>query len=109
MKLKDLLIKKEYGFSESFAQQMTSGDEDDRVQLFDIDLFDYVNQQCFEKCGIEPRKDIMQGATCDDCDCDCPIAYINLAIIKLGILEDAINKVEIEGENIETKVVADDE
>jgi hypothetical protein len=102
--LKDLLIKDEYGFTESFSQEMTSG-KNGRLQLFDsMDLFAWVNQQCFEKCGIEPTGDIMQGATCDDCSEDCPIAYINLAIIKLGMIEDAIEKIEVVGEKIGTQV-----
>ena len=108
MKLEDSIIKKEWGFSESFAQKMTSA-KDRRLQLFDMDLFDYVNQQCLEKCGIEPSTDIEQGATCDDCHCDCPIIYFNLAVIKLGMLENAIKKIEITGENIEVKVVKDNE
>lgn len=106
MDLKDLLIKKEYGFSESFAQKMTSS-KDRRLQLFDIDLFDYVNIQCWEKCGIEPSTDIYQGASCDECDC--PIAHINLAVIKLGMLENLLNKLEITGENIEVKFRKDND
>lgn len=102
--LRDLLIKREYGFTESFSQEMTSG-KNGRLQIFDsMDLFAWVNQQCFEKCGIEPSGDIEQGATCDDCGRDCPIAYINLTVIKLGMIEERIKQIEVTGENIEAHI-----
>lgn len=105
MKLKDLIIKKEYGFSDSFSDDMTSG-MNKRLQLFDMDMFDWANSECVKRCNVNMPKKFEDGAICEECDC--AIAKVYWGIVKLGILESALNDVEITGENIEAEVVDDE-
>jgi hypothetical protein len=106
MKIKDLLLKKEYGFTETFSRNMTTV-KDTRGKLVDLeghelDIADWANKQCLRKCGIEPQQGL-DNVTCIDCCHRCDIPMIYLSLVKLLMIEEVAEKVEIEGENIETK------
>jgi len=93
MNIKDLLIKKEYGFSESFSRNMTKG-VNGRCKLIDlednqVDIADWANNKCFEKCGIEPQE-TLEDVTCCDCCRQCDIPMIYLSLVKLGMIEEVL-------------------
>jgi hypothetical protein len=104
--LKDLLIKREYWFTETFARDMTMG-VDGRLKLTDLegnklDVADWANKICLDKCGMEPPENV-EDATCNDCFHRCDVPMLYLAIVKLGMIETMLSKLEITGE-FETKI-----
>ena len=74
-------------FTETFKKRITSAKEG-RLQIFDMDLHTWMNGRCQKNCNVEAI-DIE-----DYRECECPIAYINLALIKLSYIEGIIEKVK---------------
>lgn len=75
-------------FTSTFRNKITSASKDNRLQILGEDLHTWINAQCKRNCNAEPI-DIE-----DFMECDCMIASINIALIKLSYIEHIIEKVE---------------
>lgn len=105
--LRELLIKREYGFTETFSRDMTTVRER-RGKLTDLegnqlDIAEWADKQCQEKCGLEPTGDV-ECANCIDCCHRCDIPMIYLSLVKLLMMEELIGKIEVTGEDIKTQI-----